>query len=107
MLGIDLNMPDTVFPAQVTFLQEDIFARSPGFVDAVQARAPFDLVISDMAPKTTGSVFTDQARSMQLVEAAYDVAVEWLGAGGIFIAKVLKGRMCVRLCSRCGLNLSR
>lgn len=91
VLGIDLNMPDTIFPAQVTFLQEDIFARSPRFVDAVQAGAPFDLVISDMAPKTTGSVFTDQARSMNLVEAAYEVAAEWLKAGGVFIAKVFEG----------------
>jgi len=91
VLGIDLNMPDTRFPAQVTFLQEDIFARTPLFLGHLQALAPFDVVMSDMAPKTTGSKFTDQARSIQLVEAAFGVAEEWLVRGGTFIAKVFEG----------------
>jgi 23S rRNA (uridine2552-2'-O)-methyltransferase len=91
VLGIDLNMPDTVFPEHVIFLQEDVFARSPEFLEHVGQWAPFDVVMSDMAPKTTGSKFTDQARSIQLVEAAYGVAEEWLAAGGTFIAKVFEG----------------
>ncbi len=91
VLGIDLNMPDTAFPAQVIFLQEDIFARSPLFLGHLRELGPFDVVMSDMAPKTTGSRFTDQARSIQLVEAAFAVAEEWLAAGGTFIAKVFEG----------------
>jgi 23S rRNA (uridine2552-2'-O)-methyltransferase len=91
VLGIDLNMPKTRFPEHVTFLQEDIFARSPLFLGHLQALAPFDMVMSDMAPKTTGSKFTDQARSIRLVEAAFHVAEEWLGSGGTFIAKVFEG----------------
>jgi len=91
VLGIDLNMPDTVFPEQVTFLQEDIFARSPVFLGHLQSLAPFDVVMSDMAPRTTGSKFTDQARSIQLVEAAFAVAEEWLAPRGTFIAKVFEG----------------
>lgn len=91
VLGIDLNMPDTVFPEQVVFLQEDVFARSPEFLDQLRRLAPFDVVMSDMAPKTTGSRFTDQARSIRLVEAAFDVAGEWLAKGGTFIAKVFEG----------------
>ena len=91
VLGIDLNVPDTVFPEQVTFLQADIFARPPEFLERAEFLAPFDVVMSDMAPKTTGSRFTDQARSIQLVEAAFAVAGEWLAAGGTFIAKVFEG----------------
>lgn len=91
VLGIDLNMPDTVFPEHVVFLREDIFARSPEFLAHIEALAPFDVVMSDMAPKTTGSKFTDQARSIQLVEEAYGAAQEWLAAGGTFIAKVFEG----------------
>ena len=91
VLGIDLNMPDTVFPGHVVFLQEDIFSRSPEFLGHLQSLAPFDVVMSDMAPKTTGSKFTDQARSIQLVEEAYGVALEWLKPGGTFIAKVFEG----------------
>lgn len=91
VLGIDLNVPDTAFPEQVIFLQEDIFARSPEFLEQVRLLAPFHVVMSDMAPKTTGSKFTDQARSIQLVEAAYGVAEEWLAGGGVFIAKIFEG----------------
>ncbi len=91
VLGIDLNMPETRFPEQVTFLQEDIFARSTLFLGHLQVLAPFDVVMSDMAPKTTGSTFTDQARSIQLVEAAFGVAEEWLAPKGTFIAKVFEG----------------
>lgn len=91
VLSIDLNMPDTVFPEQVMFLQEDIFARSEVFLSHLRAVSPFDVVMSDMAPKTTGSKFTDQARSIQLVEAAFVVADEWLKSGGSFIVKVFEG----------------
>lgn len=91
VLGIDLNVPGTVFPEQVTFLRADIFARSPEFLERARLLAPFDVVMSDMAPRTTGSRFTDQARSIQLVEAAFAVAGEWLATGGTFIAKVFEG----------------
>lgn len=91
VLGVDLNRPETTFPEQVAFVQADIFARAPEFLEQAQALAPFDVVMSDMAPKTTGSKFTDQARSIQLVEAAFGVAEEWLLAGGTFIAKVFEG----------------
>lgn len=91
VLGIDLQVPETVFPEQVIFLQADIFARAPEFVAQAHALAPFDLVLSDMAPKTTGSKSTDQARSMHLVEAALAVAQDWLAPGGSFVVKVFQG----------------
>ncbi len=91
VLGIDLNVPDTVFPAQVVFLQEDIFSQSPKFVEQIRELAPFSVIMSDMAPKTTGNKNTDQARSIQLVEAAFALAETWLDVGGTFIAKVFEG----------------
>ena len=91
VLAMDLNVPETKFPQQVVFVQEDVFSRSLNFLEQVRARAPFAVVMSDMAPKTTGNKNTDQARSIQLVEAAFIVAEEWLVAGGTFIAKVFEG----------------
>ena len=91
VLGIDLNMPDTVFPEHVVFLQEDIFSRSPEFLEHLQSLAPFDVVMSDMAPKTTGVKFTDQARSLELCERARDVAARRLKTGGGFVAKIFEG----------------
>jgi 23S rRNA (uridine2552-2'-O)-methyltransferase len=50
-----------------------------------------DIVMSDMAPNTTGHKSTDHIRIMALVEAAYLLATEVLKPGGMFIAKVFQG----------------
>lgn len=48
----------------------------------------FDLVISDMAPKTTGIRMTDQARSFELCELALELAKIYLKKDGHFICKL-------------------
>ncbi len=50
-----------------------------------------DLVLSDIAPNTTGHKQTDHIRIMAVVEAAYLFATEVLKPGGTFIAKVFQG----------------
>jgi 23S rRNA (uridine2552-2'-O)-methyltransferase len=50
-----------------------------------------DLVLSDMAPNTTGHTATDHLRIMALAESALDVALEVLAPGGGFVAKVFQG----------------
>lgn len=50
-----------------------------------------DLVLSDMAPNTTGHKQTDHLRIMAVVEAAYYFALEVLKPGGTFVAKVFQG----------------
>jgi 23S rRNA (uridine2552-2'-O)-methyltransferase len=50
-----------------------------------------DLVLSDAAPNTTGSAFTDQARSADLVRIIFGFAMETLKPGGTFLAKIFTG----------------
>ncbi len=50
-----------------------------------------DIVLSDMAPNTTGHATTDHLRIMALLEAAYPFACEVLNPGGAFIAKIFQG----------------
>jgi 23S rRNA (uridine2552-2'-O)-methyltransferase len=50
-----------------------------------------DLVLSDMAPNTTGHRQTDHLRIMAVVEAAYYFACEVLKPEGAFVAKVFQG----------------
>jgi 23S rRNA (uridine2552-2'-O)-methyltransferase len=52
---------------------------------------PFDLVISDMAPKTSGQRHADQYRSYQLVMRALELAKTVLKPGGTFVAKIFQG----------------
>jgi 23S rRNA (uridine2552-2'-O)-methyltransferase len=50
-----------------------------------------DVVLSDMAPATTGHRSTDHLRVVALVESALDVAEELLAPGGAFLAKAFQG----------------
>lgn len=50
-----------------------------------------DLVLSDMAPATTGHARTDHVRIMGLAEAAAAFAVEILAPGGAFVCKLFQG----------------
>jgi 23S rRNA (uridine2552-2'-O)-methyltransferase len=50
-----------------------------------------DLVLSDMAPNTTGHATTDHIRIVALAEMAMDFALDVLAPGGGFVAKVFQG----------------
>jgi 23S rRNA (uridine2552-2'-O)-methyltransferase len=50
-----------------------------------------DLVLSDMAPNTTGHSATDHLRIMALAELAAHFAREVLAPEGSFVAKVFQG----------------
>lgn len=91
VLACDIQNTETVFPPQVIFMQEDVFARSAEFEARLNALGPFDLVISDMAPRTTGTRFTDQARSLDLAREALAVACGRLKDGGCFVVKIFMG----------------
>jgi 23S rRNA (uridine2552-2'-O)-methyltransferase len=65
-----------------------------GSFDRIRAalkRGHADIVLSDMAPSTTGHRGTDHVRVVALVEAALDVAEGVLAPGGTFLAKVFQG----------------
>jgi 23S rRNA (uridine2552-2'-O)-methyltransferase len=51
----------------------------------------FDLVTSDMAPKTIGVKITDEARSLELSRMALAIAGDTLKLGGSFVVKVFMG----------------
>lgn len=91
VLACDLKATNTVFPPQARFLQTDVFNISTEFEDALAQCGPFDMVMSDMAPATTGNKFTDQARSYNLAEAAHELACQFLKPGGSFVVKIFMG----------------
>ncbi|TVM19811.1 50S rRNA methyltransferase [Oceanidesulfovibrio indonesiensis] len=91
VVGVDLQETDTKFPEQVRFFVDDVFEPRAGFRNALEEVAPFDIVLSDMAPKTTGNKFTDQARSANLVEEALALVQACLINGGNFVVKIFMG----------------
>jgi 23S rRNA (uridine2552-2'-O)-methyltransferase len=57
----------------------------------------FDVVLSDMAPDTSGIRSMDQARSEALFERALDIATQVLAPGGNFVGKIFQGAEFKRL----------
>jgi len=91
VLACDIQTTKVVFPHNVCFLEADVFALSDVFEEALAKLAPFDVVMSDMAPSTTGTRCTDQARSYDLCCAAFKVAERCLKSGGSFVVKIFMG----------------
>jgi len=88
ILGVDLK-PVNVKLTNATFIQADL--RELNLVDIFKEQgfdASFDLVISDMAPSTTGIRMTDQARSYDLCELAFNVSHQFLKKNGHFVCKL-------------------
>lgn len=89
IVGIDLLPVDPI--EGVDLLQMDFMLdAAPDFLMDALGMAP-DLVLSDMAANTTGHTPTDALRTMGLVEAATEFAVQVLRPGGAFVAKVFAG----------------
>lgn len=86
IIGIDLEQVSLSDP-RLLFLQADIFNVEP----AQLAEAPYDLVLSDMAPKTSGIKVRDQTRSYELAERAVDICEKHLKQGGNLVIKVFEG----------------
>lgn len=74
-------------PPNVRFLR----GRSGDLGDEIAAAGPFDLVVSDMAPSTTGDRFADQHRSFELFLAAADLAARVGREGSDFVGKLFQG----------------
>ena len=89
VVGIDLLPTDPI--EGVTILQMDFMAEDAPERLKEALGGPADLVLSDMAANTVGHQQTDHLRTMALVEAGLQFAVEVLRPGGAYVAKVLAG----------------
>ena len=90
-VGVDLEPIRNLGKAWVRTAIVDLLA--PDALEKIRALhdGRFDLVASDMAPKTIGVKVTDEARSLELVRMALAVAEATLRRGGAFVAKVFVG----------------
>ncbi len=80
------NLADVTF-IQGDFREESVFNQLLEILDGRQV----DVVISDMAPNTSGNSAVDQPRMMYLCELALDFATKVLDERGNFLVKVFQG----------------
>ncbi len=88
--SVDLKPLDiSVYDERLTFFQGDMFDKN--IIKSVKALGPYNSVICDAAPATTGNKTVDTARSSGLVELALYYAKEQLKKGGTFAVKIFQG----------------
>lgn len=88
VVGIDLQAVPPIAP-HVHLIQGDIYATPPEVL--LEGGRPFDIVMSDMAPSTSGARFTDHVRSIELCTRALELADLVLRPGGAFVCKAFEG----------------
>ena len=89
LVGVDLTPVTLPMPANVRTVAGDIHELRQT-ADTILG-AGFQVVLSDMAPSTTGDKGGDAARSYQLCQAALEVAAALLMTGGHFVCKIFQG----------------
>src|SRR6478609_3034272 len=88
LLAMDLQGLRTALPPQATFIQGDALTLTN---EDLALFAPYDVVVSDMAPNTTGNRMADQAKSFELFMRALAVGGSLVKPGGAFVAKIFMG----------------
>ena len=87
VVGLDLKSCEPIVGVkfvEIDFLDETQFLEFENSLDT-----KFNVILSDMAPNSTGHKKTDNLQIMALVEAASDFAIKYLKKDGCFVAKVL------------------
>lgn len=89
VVGVDLTVPERLSAANFHFIRGDVREIEPERL--LEEAGPRDLVISDLAPKTTGVKSADASRSAELVRSALGIVRVLLRPGGRFLCKVFEG----------------
>lgn len=88
VLGLDIQPPRGAVPPNAEMRRQDVMAPD---LETSLGSERWDVVISDMAPATSGNRFVDQSRSYALVARAIEIADRVLAPGGHFVAKIFQG----------------
>lgn len=89
VIAVDLSEIEPLDGAQI--IRGDITKAET--LDEIMLALPrrADVVVSDIAPATSGNAFVDHMRSIELARASLNVAQQFLNRGGAFVVKVFEG----------------
>jgi 23S rRNA (uridine2552-2'-O)-methyltransferase len=90
VVGVDLKRPDQIKSSTFSFIQGDVFHMDPDRLFGELGE--MDIVISDLAPKTTGIHGTDAIRSIELNNQALHISLAVLRENGRLLCKILEGK---------------
>ena len=85
LMHMDINYKGNNF----VFLQGDAFAEETAA--KIKENGPYNTILSDAAPSTTGNRTVDTERSLQLVESVINLSEKMLLQGGNLVVKIFQG----------------
>ena len=91
VLGVDLQPVKISLPSHVKVIQADIFEVTDEDLKIKGGKA--DVIMSDMAPKTSGIRLTDLHRSFELNKKVLYLANEILCSEGSLLVKAFQGKL--------------
>ena len=97
ILGVDLRPVNISFPSNVKIIQADIFKLTNEELEIVGGQV--DVILSDMAPKTSGIRTTDAHRSFELNKKVLTIANYILSHEGSLLLKAFQGMLLDELCA--------
>ncbi|MDO8524486.1 MAG: RlmE family RNA methyltransferase [bacterium] len=83
---LDLNIKPL---NNTVFIKKDVLADD--FFDGPLLNQSFNVVVSDMAPNTTGLLELDVANCLELTQKALEIAIKVLAKSGNFVCKIFEG----------------
>lgn len=89
IIGIDLKPVRLKLPDHVSAYTGDIMNMDESLEAIIGEN--FNVVLSDMAPSTSGNKWLDTVRSYELSSSALDIAERLLVRGGSFVCKIFQG----------------
>ncbi len=92
VFGIDLKPVTIKIASHAETFEADILAIDRAWFEKAGLANRFNVVLSDMAPATTGNKMIDAERSYQLCQAALNIAEMALKPGGSFFCKIFQGQ---------------
>ena len=97
VLGVDLQPVKISIPSNVKVIQADIFALTDQELQIKGKQV--DVILSDMAPKTSGISITDTHRSFELNKKVLNLANDILCPEGLLLLKAFQSVLLDELCS--------
>jgi 23S rRNA (uridine2552-2'-O)-methyltransferase len=89
VVAVDLKPVELSADQRLTIIEGDVTAEAVR--SQLRAAGPFDVVLSDAAPSTSGNRTLDSARSAELVEIVLQLTDELLVSGGNMAVKLFQG----------------
>jgi 23S rRNA (uridine2552-2'-O)-methyltransferase len=100
VVGIDASELRIPLSANMRFIQKNIF----DLLDKDFHNLKFHSVVSDLSPSTTGIKITDEIKSLELCEKAFEVAKRSLKEDGNFVCKIFESDMTKRFFQKLASN---